>query len=532
MNSLDYLVVAAYLAVMLGFGVLLRNQSSEGDYFLGNKSLGWFPLSLSAMATQLSAISFISAPAFVGLREGGGLKWLTFEFALPLAMLLVMFVIMPALYRSGVISIYDYLERQYGRSTRLIISIAFQIVRAFGTGVMVYATGIIIEAVLGIPFLQSVLVISIITLIYSLLGGIKAVVYADAIQMILVVFGLAVCLSYALPAIGGFDAIWTNVDPERLRVVDWSFAGLVTDEFALLPMLFGGFVLYASYYACDQTQAQRSLSAKNIGDIRKLLIANGLLRFPITLLYCVTGLAIGVAAAANPDFLALIPSDRPDYLMPLFILEYLPHGIIGLLLIAIMSAAMSTLSSAVNSLSAVSIEDLAAFGWKAQSAKQEVMTARLAALFWGALILFFSAFAGDIADTVIEAVNKVGSALYGPVLGVFLMAILSRQRSARNINIGFLAGLFFNLYLWRFQPNLFWMWWNVIGLVVTVGAAWLLSFTRAKPSPMGAPLLSELDLPPRRTVMSVSAGLGLFTLAIITLSLLLDRVPSYVSYLP
>ncbi|MEL6874231.1 MAG: sodium transporter, partial [Pseudomonadota bacterium] len=339
MNSLDYLVVAGYLVLMLLFGLLLRKQSGEGDYFLGNRSIGWLPLSLSAMATQLSAISFISAPAFVGLRENGGLKWLTFEFALPLAMLLVMFVIMPALYRSGVISIYDFLEQRIGRSTRFYVSFSFQIVRAFGTGIMVYTTGLIIQAVLGIPFLQSVLTISIITIVYSLLGGIRAVVYADAVQMVLIVFGLLICLSFALSALGGFEMFWANVDPERLRVVEWSYAGLIADEFALLPMLFGGFVLYASYYACDQTQAQRSLSAKNLGDIRKLLLANAVLRFPITLLYCVTGLAIGLVAANNSTFLAMIPADRPDYLMPFFILEFLPHGIIGLLLVAIMSAA-------------------------------------------------------------------------------------------------------------------------------------------------------------------------------------------------
>ncbi len=149
MNSFDYIVVIGYLAAMLMFGLFLSKQNDEGDYFLGNKGIGWFPLGLSAMATQLSAISFISAPAFVGLREGGGLKWLTFEFALPLAMLLVMFVIMPPLYRSGVISIFDFLEQRIGRSTRFLISISFQIVRAFGTGIMVYTTGIIIEAVLG-----------------------------------------------------------------------------------------------------------------------------------------------------------------------------------------------------------------------------------------------------------------------------------------------------------------------------------------------------------------------------------------------
>ena len=206
MNGFDYLVIIAYLAAMLVFGLLLSRQSDEGDYFLGNKGIGWFPLALSTMATQLSAISFISAPAFVGLREGGGLKWLTFEFAVPLAMLLVMFVIMPPLYRSGVISIFDFLERRIGRSTRFFISLSFQIVRAFGTGIMVYVTGLIIEAVLGVPFLQSILAISLITILYSFLGGIRAVVYADAIQMVLIVIGLLVCLVSAISVIGGVDS--------------------------------------------------------------------------------------------------------------------------------------------------------------------------------------------------------------------------------------------------------------------------------------------------------------------------------------
>ncbi|MEH6660917.1 MAG: sodium/solute symporter [Parasphingorhabdus sp.] len=523
MNSFDYLVVIAYLAAMLMFGMFLSKQNDEGDYFLGNKAIGWFPLGLSAMATQLSAISFISAPAFVGLREGGGLKWLTFEFALPLAMLLVMFVIMPPLYRSGVISIFDFLEQRIGRSTRFLISVAFQIVRAFGTGIMVYTTGIIIEAVLGVPFIQSILAISIITIIYSFLGGIRAVVYADAIQMVLIVFGLLVCLAYAITFIGGFDIFWASIDPERLRVVDWTYAGLVTDEFALLPMLFGGFVLYVSYYACDQTQAQRSLSAKSLGDVRKLLTANALLRFPVTLLYCITGLAVGVIASGDSAFLALIPDDRPDYLMPFFILEFLPHGIIGLLLVAIMSAAMSTLSSAVNSLSAVTIADMKGFGLQLGNARQEIRLARLLALFWGGLILYFSIYSGDISATVIEAINKVGSALYGPVLGVFLIAILWRRRTVLSSNIGFLAGVALNLYFWQFQPGLFWMWWNLIGLLVTLSVAILLSLASGKMPLAGRPAKWSKERVSPRHVLLVTTGLTLFVCLIILISLSIEK---------
>lgn len=473
MNNFDYIVVAAYLGFTLFLGFFLRDQKSEGDFFLGGRSMGWMPLSLSAMATQLSAISFISAPAFVGLRENGGLKWLTYEFALPLAMLLVMFVITPALYRSGYISIYEYLEKRFSRSTRVFISVAFQIARCFATGIMVYATGLVLESVLGIPFWLSISLIGFITLIYSAFGGMKAVVYTDAIQMCLVAGGLLVCLVFALEEIGGFSQMMAQVEPARLNAVDFTSFGFSGDEFGFFPMLLGGFVLYASYYGCDQTQAQRALSAKNMGDVRKMLLANGLLRFPIVMLTCFTGLAVGVVALNNPEFLATIPKDKPDYLMPRYILEFLPHGVIGLLLVAVMSAAMSTLSSTINSLAAVSMEDMAMLGWETKTQKSAVIRSRLLATIWGVVILLLSAFAGDIAPTVLEAINKVGSAMYGPVVAVFLMGMLSKNIGSTSANIGLVVGLGVNLLLWKFAPEIFWIWWNFIGLTVTLTVAYL-----------------------------------------------------------
>lgn len=482
MNALDYTVVALYLGGLLFFGYRLRHQASEGDYFLGGRSIGWFPLTLSTMATQLSAISFVSAPAFVGLREGGGLKWLTYEFALPLAMVLVMFVIAPALYRAGIVSIYEYLEQRFGRATRILISASFQVVRSFATGIMVYAMGLILEAVLGIPLWQSLFVVGIITLVYATSGGMKAVVYGDAIQMFLIFGGLLLVTWYALADIGGFDEFWRAVDRERLVAVDFSSLGLNGDEFGFIPMLFGGFVLYASYYGCDQTQAQRIISAKAIKDTRVLLFANGALRFPLVLLYCFAGLIVGVAIVNDPALAARIPADKPDYMMPIFITEHLPHGIIGLLLVAIMAAAMSSLSSAVNSLAAVTMEDLATLGYKPSIKSKEVILARSVSVFWGIAILIMSLFAGSIAPTVIEAINKVGSALYGPVLGVFLLGMLTRRVNGAGASLGLLAGMFFNLYLWKAQPAIFWMWWNFIGLIVTVIVAGIVSTLMAEPA--------------------------------------------------
>ncbi|MEO1360740.1 MAG: sodium transporter, partial [Pseudomonadota bacterium] len=275
MNTFDYLVVGTYLIALIGFGFLLRQQNSEQDYYLGGRELGWFPLTLSVMATQLSAISFVSAPAFVGLREGGGLQWLTFELAVPLAMLLVMFVIAPPLYRAGIVSIYDFLDRRFGRSTRLLISLSFQIVRSFSTGIMVYAIALILEAVLAIPLWQSVIAVGLITLIYATSGGMKAVVYGDAIQMVLILGGILLVTGYAVADLGGIGSAIGEIDRDRLQAIDVNALGFSGDEFGLFPMLFGGFVLYASYYACDQSQAQRILSARNEGEVRRLLFANG-----------------------------------------------------------------------------------------------------------------------------------------------------------------------------------------------------------------------------------------------------------------
>jgi len=196
MNWLDYSIIVAYIIFFLGLGFFFKDNKNSKDYFLGGQSFGWFPLSLSTMATQLSAISFISAPAFVGLKLGGGMKWLTFEFAVPLAMIFIMIVIIPPLFRSGVVSIYEYVENRFSVSTRLILSVVFQISRALGTGVMVYTIAIILQAILDVDFVYTILIISIITIIYSWQGGMKAVVWGDAIQMLILFAGLIISLYY------------------------------------------------------------------------------------------------------------------------------------------------------------------------------------------------------------------------------------------------------------------------------------------------------------------------------------------------
>ena len=475
MNYLDYIVIFVYIVGFLFLGRLFKDAKSGKEYFLGGKSFGWGALSLSTIATQLSAISFISAPAFVGLKEGGGLIWLTYEFAVPLAMLFLMIFLIPPMYKSGIVSVYEYLEKRFGVSTRVLLSSVFQISRAFATSVMVYTVALILTSVMSIPMWQTILIIGVVTLIYSYQGGMKAVVYGDVIQMIILLIGIVICLWAGLSNLGGWSNFISEMDTSRLTAVNFNSMGLEKgDEFGFWPMLIGGLFLYMSYYGTDQSQVQRLFAAQDLGTVKKTLLANGLLRFPITFIYCVMGLVIGTLVMTQPDFQALIPADKPDLMIPIFIREYLPNGVIGILMVAIFSAAMSSLSSGVNSLSAASVEDF--FNRKKQLSEEKYMRySKYATLFWGTVCILLAFFTGDIAKTVIEAINKVGSVFYGPILATFIAAIGIKRINAIGANVGILAGVGINVYLWLFVPEVFWFWWNAIGAVVTLLVGLLVS---------------------------------------------------------
>ncbi len=500
MNYLDYIIIVVYLVGFLSLGYFFKENKNSGDYFLGGRSMGWLPLSLSTMATQLSAISFISAPAFVGLKQGGGLQWLTYEFGVPLAMAFLMLALIPTLYKSDIVSVYEYLEKRFDASSRLLISFVFQISRSVATGVMVYTMALILQATLNIEFWISVLLIGVITLAYSYQGGMKAVIWGDVIQMTILFLGIVICLVYGLSELGGFENFLTHVDKDRIATVDFSKWGFNNadkqDEFGFWPMVIGGFFLYASYYGTDQSQSQRLLSANGLPTIKKLLLANGLFRFPITLTYCIMGLVLGTLFFQDESFQALLSSvyeanigslegKKADLMVPVFIINYLPNGIIGILIVAIMSAAMSSLSSTVNSLSAVTMEDFVKRFKPDMNNKRYMATSKLLSLFWGVVCLFFAFFAGSIEGTVIEVINKVSSIFYGPILAAFILAIMTKKTHALGANIGIVAGVALNIYLWLCVPQIFWFWWNAIGCLVTMSIAYVTSLLIKKESKPG-----------------------------------------------
>ncbi len=493
MNPLDWTVLAAYMAGMILLSVYLgRGQSSQEDYYVGGRDLPWWAVGISTMATQTSAISFISLPAFVAMREGGGLTWLQYELAVPLAMIFIMIFLIPFFRKLELISVYEYLELRFGPGTRSLLAAVFLISRGLGTGVGVYASAIVLSVCLGMELWAMILLIGVVTLIYDTIGGMKAVVYSDVIQMVILVGGIFLSIGYALGEVGGWSAALAAHDPARFVALDPSTGLGDGGKYPLWGFMFGGFFLYASYYGCDQSQAQRELSAPTLADTKYSLVFNGFARLPLTLAYIALGLTAGAVFTSNPEARALLVEGKPDYMVPTFVMHYLPHGIKALIFAAILAAAMSSLDSSLNSLSASTMRDFVErYVVRSKDGSAPLWAGKVTTVAWGLLIIGFAFLLGG-EDTVVERINKVGSAFYGPILAAFLAGVTLRRVNGPGMVVGICVGVAVNLMLWLGGDHLrawfgiepiFWMWWNLIGCVVSMVTALLVSLVTRPPPP-------------------------------------------------
>jgi len=486
LHILDWIVIVCYLIGMILLSVFLsRGQKSKKDYYLGGNTTGAWPIAISTMATQCSTNSILGAPAFVAFSIGGGLLWLQYELAVPFAMIALMMFLLPLYRKLSIISVYAYLEKRFSKNTRFVMSILFQFLRAFATGVTVYGISLVISYCMGIPFTAAVILLGVITIIYDTIGGMKAVIYSDVIQMIVLYFAIIMTIVVGLNIIGGVGEAFELFNPERVKAVDFSSYGFDGNSFAFWPMLFGGFFLYVSYYGCDQTQVQRELSTKSVDDTNMSLFLNGILRFPLVLTYCFLGVVIGAYVVKHPEFINLLPIENgnPNYNLsvPVFVIKYFPMGVVGLVMVGLFSAAMSSLDSTINSLSATSMQDIVkSFMNVNLTEKQELWASKVLTVFWGTVCTVFAFFVGDISDSIIVSINKIGSLVNGPILAVFMMGILTKRVNSIGAIAGLLTGFFFNLLLWKYAPQISWLWWNVIGFVVAFAVGYLASIMTPK----------------------------------------------------
>lgn len=491
----DFAVIGAYVVLLLGMSVYFnRRQENQEDYYVGGRGVQWWAAATSSMATQLGTISFVSAPAFVALKsvnQGGGLGWLAYEFGVPLALVFLMVVLMPVYHRAKIISIYEYLGKRFDGSTRVYLTLLFQLGRGLATGVAVYTIGFVVAIFFGVTDPDRVwpyiLVIGAITIVYDALGGIRAVIWSDVVQMAVLTLGIIVLGIVAWQDVGGVSRMLGAYSNEaaRFRVLDfrWGYGG--GQSYAFWPMLIGGFFLYISYYGCDQSQVQRQLSVGSLDGIRKSLFFEAIARFPIVFLYCSMGLLLGGFTLLTPEFHARIPANHPDWMVPLFVVDYLPAGLVGFVFIGILAAAMSSLDSALNSMSACTMRDIYVPYVRPQASDRHyLLVSRLFTASWGVVCMGFAFFVPAIGATVIEAINKVGSLLYGPIVSAFLLGVwFPRHASATGVKAGVSAGILVNLYLWLGVPQLSWLWWNVAGTFTSLATG--LAVSAMAPQPVG-----------------------------------------------
>ena len=498
LNLLDWFIIIIYLAVMVGLSFFLgRGQKTARDYYLGGNKTAPLPIALSTMATQCSTNSLLGAPAFVAFAAGGGILWLQYELAVPFAMIILMAVIFPVFRRLNLISLYGYLERRFDRKTRMAISILFQFLRAFSTGVTVYGISLVLMVCLDLPFWAAVLLLGGITVLYDVLGGMRAVIWSDVIQVVVLFGAILAAVAVTIHMVGGIEEVFVRFDPRRLQAVDFGHHGLGDGKtFAFWPMLLGGLFLYLSYYGCDQTQAQRELSTRSVDDTRQALFLDGMLRFPLVVSYCFLGVCLGAYAMVHPGFVAGLPlnetgSANYNLAVPIFVLKNFPHGLIGLVMVGLVAAAMSSLDSTLNALSALSMQDLVGgFVKREFSHRTEILLSKMLTVCWGVVCLTFSFYVGNVSQTIIESVNKIGSLINGPLLAVFLMGMLTHRVNGQGALLGLVTGFSGNLWLWRYAPNISWLWWNVIGFFLAYAVGYVMSLVF--PAPAAARLSGTL----------------------------------------
>jgi SSS family solute:Na+ symporter len=495
LSGLDLFVLALYLGaiVTMSFAFARRQRSGE-EYFLAGRTMSAGVLAASILANQASAVSLVGAPAFVALRNGGGMVWLQYELAVPLSMILIIVFLLPALRSVPGSSIYVYAETRFGRGTRRALASTFLLSRGLALGVVLYASSLVVVEATGWPLLPTLLLVGAFAAAYTGLGGIVADIWSDVLQLVLLWGGTAICAAVLLLDRGA--SILEGLPSERTRTLVLDSAGLTDGSpFSFWPMLIGGLFLYASYYGCDQSQAQRLLTARSDGEARRALVWNGILRFPLVLTYCGFGLLLSGLLRLDPEFAQSMAGRPADSLVPVFLTTYLPSGLRGLMLAAILAAAMSSIDSALNSLAAVTLEDV--FGLPPGS--QGIWAPRVTTFSWGLFAVGSGLVFARAGSGIIELINQVGSAFYGPILAVFALGVFAPRVDGRGAVLGLCAGLAGNLFLARLAPFVSWLWWNPAGFMLAFGTGLILSRAAARKPAMawgreGAVLLIMFSL--------------------------------------
>ena len=541
MRTLDWVVLVASLVFVIAYGMWrARGSDTTQKYLLAGKSMPWYAMALSIMATQASAITFIST---TGQAYVDGMRFVQFYFGLPIAMILISMTAVPIFHKANVYTAYEYLEQRFDAKTRALVSIVFLIQRGLAVGVALYAPAIVLTVILGWPDQWTTLIMGILVLIYTVYGGIAAVTWTDFQQMLIMIVGLFVALFmavYLLPSDVSFiDAVSLAGAAGRLNAVvttfDWN------DRYNIWSGLFASMFLDLAYFGTDQSQVQRYLTGKSIAQSRLSLLFNAVAKIPMQFFILFTGAMVFVfytftqppitfnteaqkefqskpefaeasrehqnaweqRRRAAREYLTSRDESRLDefrdanqqldaarkkasgndanYIFLTFVTHHLPQGFVGLIMAAIFAAAMSTISAEVNSLATVSVIDIYRRYLKRDGEDRHYLRAsQLFTVFWCGYAIVTARYGAGLGS-LIEAVNQIGSLFYSCMLGVFVLAFYFPRVTANGAFIGVLVGEA-AIFATNWFTEVAYLWYNIIGCVVVIAVGVLVSSLERGPS--------------------------------------------------
>jgi Na+/proline symporter len=551
MSLTDWIVLAVTILTIVLYGTWKsRGSKNINTYLLGDQSMPWYTVGLSVMATQASAITFLSAP---GQAYSDGMRFVQFYFGLPLAMIVLCITFVPIFHKLKVFTAYEYLEQRFDLKTRALTAFLFLIQRGLSTGITIYAPSIILSAILHINITYTTLFIGGIVICYTVYGGTKAVSYTQMLQMSIIFGGLfvaGVMVFNLLPQGTGFvHTLKLAGKLGRMNVIDWKFD--VNNRYNIWSGIIGGFFLQLSYFGTDQSQVGRYLTGSSIGQSRLGLIMNGLVKIPMQFLILLIGVLVFVfyqfnqppvffnnnqveqikqgpyakqydtieqkysiafqqkkvkaeslvaalntkdqlridsaqselkvadkqAGSIRESAIALMKKSDPksdpndtNYVFLTFVTHYLPKGLIGLLIAIIFLASMGSTASALNSLASTTVVDI----YKRMinpngSDKTYMLASRGATVLWGLVCLGMALYASHLGN-LLEAVNQLGSYIYGTILGVFVVAFYVKQVKGQAV---FIAAVITEIIICilGYYNAVAYLWLNAIGCVLVIGIA-------------------------------------------------------------
>lgn len=470
-STFDIVVLVGYLTGMLLIGYLSgRGNKNQDDYLLAGRSMPWFPIALSVAATMISANSFIGGP---GWGYTSGLSPYMVNIAVPLAIFVALTVSIPIFYNLKITSIYEYMEKRLGKRMRLLTVVLFFCTNLLQVSSMVFIPALILKTITGWPLNMIVPLIVFISIIYTLLGGIKAVIWTDLVQTIVVWIGLILAFIIPVKALGGdlYSIFNAAKLAGKFQTIDFTFDLQTTHAFWC--SIIGGSAMWIRYFCFDQTQVQRVLTAKSIKGVKASLAASSLV-MSITYFVC---LLVGIVLWRFYDGVSF---NTTNEIMITFILNEMPIGIVGLVVAGAFAAAMSSVDSILNSMTTVFIKDVYEKHFNKNNKEISLNKTMLISSCFGILIIFIVILAfGDTVKSVIDVVGGYISYFSGPALAAFVLAMFTDKANDKGTAIGLIIGFIFAYYLSKIY-EISWLWNPAIGFTVAFLVGYICSlFTKS-----------------------------------------------------